>query len=357
MKKDFKPYKIGTIFNPLNYKLPPPTLKFKELTIKFPSRLNAMAIDPSKITSNKNMVYTPGEVIFSVKIYKKVTVKVLKEKNTIKISQISKRRSLIKHAYFLMKEALKFDEGLHIDVENTSEIKHSGLGSSSGLIASVAAAINEIFGNPIPAKYLAKYLAQNHGEEIKNDEKNISPVQCIGGSAISGLFEDGVFIIAGQTQVVGSAKVDPNYKAVIGIPNDYIPLDAETALKKEIEFFPKFLETGRKFGQVISYDMIHKCLPSLIEGNIKPLGDLIFDYRFHMGSIENCSFQYPQLPELANKLAYLKKEGTVDVLAISSVGPGFFAITQNPTKCAGVFKKNNMTVYTVEIENDKYQVI
>jgi len=358
MKTDFKPFRVGTIFNPIRVKIKKVKPVYRYVKIKFPSRLNAMAIDPSKIATNKNLVYTPGEVVFSVAIFKNVRVEILEnQQGRLEISEISKRKSLIKHAYLLMKQVLKFREGLHIDVDNINEFRHCGLGSSSGLIAAVACAINEIYGRPINDVTLVRYLAQNHGEEIENDENFINPVQCIGGSAAAGIFEGGLLIIAGDSCVVKTMNILSCYQVIIGIPSDFKQEDSMTMLRKEIKNLKKFKKTGEKFGPQIAYNILHKVLPSMEKGDLATIGDVIYDYRFNMGSIKNCSFVYPKLVSLTNKLAFLKKKGITDVLSISSVGPGIFAITKNKNRCLEVFKKVGLKTITTKIENNKYKIV
>jgi len=150
-KNDFTPFTVGTVFNPLTTK-DKRTPVYQSITIKYPSRLNAMALDPSKIAANDNLRYSPGEIIFKVNIFKEVTVKLTGSKGII-VSPDSKRPSLIKHATLLMKDALIYDGGFEISVKDEKEIKHAGLGSSSGLIASVACAINELFSCPISIRW------------------------------------------------------------------------------------------------------------------------------------------------------------------------------------------------------------
>jgi len=357
-KTDFKPYKVGTVFNPLKIKKSRRKPVCREIKIRFPSRLNAMAIDPSKIAVNKNLIYTPGEIVFSVSIYKKVRVKIIKNKaGVIKISSNSKRKSLIRHAAILMKKVIGFKDGLDINVENEEELRHYGLGSSSGLIASVACAINEIYGNPIRDSDLVKYLAQNHGEEIENREDLINPVQCIGGAAAAGIFKGGLLILAGESCVVKTMEIPAQYKVIIGIPIDFQEQDSRVLLEREIKNFQKFIRTGKKFGLLIAYNVFHKVLPAIEKGNLKTIGDVIFDYRFNMDSIKNCSFIYPKLVKLAQKLSMLKKKKLVDILSLSSVGPAFFVITKKPYLCLSLFKKLNLKIIEANVENGKYKVI
>lgn len=152
-------------------------------------------------------------------------------------------------------------------------------------------------------------------------------------------------------------NISPEYKVIIGIPKDFKEQDSEVLMKKEIKSLGKFLRTGKKFGPQIAYNIFHQFLPAMCKGDLRAIGDVIFDYRFNMGSIKNCSFVYPNLVKLTNELAFLKKESVVDVLAISSVGPGIFAITKNPKQCIDVFEKKELKIIKTRIENNKYKVI
>lgn len=356
-KTDFEPFLIGTVFNPIKTKLHKLNNSFHEVSIKYPTRLDLMAIDPSKISTNSNLVYTPGELILKIDSYRTVNVKKNLNNNEIVISPNSKRHSLIMHAALLMKAALNFKSGLFIDVENTSEIKHVGFGSSSALIASVACAINELFGKPIAAKDLIQYTAQNHGEEIDDEKDKISPVQCIGGSSAGGQSTGALMILTGESRVISTMKLSKKYKVIVALPKDFKELDSKTLLKKELEVMDGFIKCGKTYGPEIAYQILHYVLPAMIEGDLRTVGDLVYRYRFEMGSIENCSFCYPPLTSLCNHLAYLKKNNIVDLLSISSVGPAIVAVTKNVKECRASFEKENLKIFIFNVENNKYYVL
>lgn len=356
-KTDFEPFKVGTVFNRIKGGPYKAILKREAIKISYPSRLNLMAIDPSKIAVNQNLVYTPGEVILKVKIYKTISVKANRKSSDITISSSLKRKSLILHSVLLMKEALGFKEGLIIDGGNSSELRHIGLGSSSALIASVACATNELFGKPIKAEDLVQYLAQNHGEEIDDKPDYINPVQCIGGSAAGGQFSGALMVLAGESRVIKTMNIPNSYKVVIGIPKDFVELDSRELLKREQAIFYKFIKCGKKYGPTIAYKVLHFVLPAMVEGDLKAVGDLVYDYRFNMGSIDNCSYTYSPLSKIASKLAFLKKEGYADILSISSVGPAFLAVSKDINKCKSVFEKENLITFITEPENKRYQII
>ena len=353
MKNDFTPFDVGTVWNPIHVKKC--RFKYRHVELMYPSRLNAMALDPSKIANNDNLRYSPGEIIFKIKLYKKVLVEIDEITEEIQIEKSSARQSLIRHSAMIMKKAIGFKNGLKISVETQKDLRHVGLGSSSGLIASVACAINELYGNPISKKVLLKYLAQNHGEEINNNPGKLSPVQCIGGSAAAGLYSGSLLILAGQSNVIFNSSLPAILKVVMATPIDFNPIDAYALLQKEIDSFPNFIACGEKYGREIAYRLVHEAIPGIKEKNLKPLGDLIFDYRFKMGSIENCSYCYPLLPKIARAICPIRNYA--DILSLSSVGPSFFAITKNPKECKEIFNKAGLKTFITEIDNKTYSIL
>ncbi|MFH0805073.1 MAG: hypothetical protein V1916_02665 [Patescibacteria group bacterium] len=348
--------RVGTVVNPVTVRIARVQLRRTGLIVRFPSRLNAMALDPSKIVLTKSMRYSPGEVIVKIQRYRRVRVTVTPRRGELTISRRSQRQPLIRHATLLMRAALHRADGLAIDVDNKSEIRHAGLGSSSGLIAAVACAVHELYGTPLPPDVLARYLAQNHGEEVDGDPEHLAPVQCIGGSIVGGLNAGGIQVLAGDSRLIAAYRVGPGYRVVTGIPSDYQPLDAATLLEREARSFPGFVACGKRYGALVAYRLVHEALPGFAGGDIKPLGDLVYDYRFRMGSIRNCSYCYPRLPVVGAAVAPLKKNGTADILALSSVGPAFFAVTRSPRRCEQVFRQAGLRTFVTGIDNDPYTV-
>lgn len=355
MPEEVETYEVGTVFNPLNSDLKADVSK-DSVEVLYPARLNAMALDPSKVELNEEKVYTPGEIVFSINLYSRAKVEVT-EGEGIEVDEDCNRSSLIRHAALVMKDALGFEEGLHIEAYNEHGVKHAGLGSSSGLISAVASAINELYGNPIPKKTLLRYLAQNHGEEVEGDENLIVPVQCIGGSASAGLYDAGLIVLAGESRVVNAKELSDEWDVVIGVPRDYDSPDAKEALEKEMENMDGFVDTGETRGKEIAYNIVHKFLPATVEEDLETIGDVIFDYRYNMGSNRNCAFMYPSLLDITEEVRPLKENQDVEVISVSSVGPGIFAISKNVEKAKQKFEEIGLDVYEANIDNQDYRVV
>lgn len=359
-KLKFPIIKVGYIFNKLNAKVNIPIILNKqEVEIEYPCRLDAMAINPAAVCYNDSMVFTPGEVVISLKKFIKVKITVKSESGgQINISKRTKRKVLVKHSYLLMCKALNISPSLDIDVDDNDIPKHCGFGSSSSTISAVASAINELYSCPINDKDLIKYLASNHGEEISdNDEENLKVVQCIGGGATNGLTEEGIIIIAGKSTAIAKMKYES--EVLIGFPNDFVQKDAKVLMELEEKNLWKFKNTGEEYAEKIAYDLLHKALPDMANGNIKELANVVFDYRFNMGSNENCSFVYDGLMNISDKIRKLYENNDCEFLALSSVGPAFFVLVKNENqkkKCKEFMEKLDLKVIESSVCNTKYIV-
>ena len=361
MIKRFPIVKAGHIFNEYYKKNSKKNiLKYEEIEVNYPCRLDAMAINPAAVTYNDTMVFTPGEVVISVEKYINVKIKVTNsEGGELLISDRTKRKVLIKHAYLLMCNALNVNPSLEIDVDDTEIPKHCGFGSSSSTISAVSVAINELYGNPILLKDLIKYLASNHGEEVSDsNNEDLKVVQCIGGGATNGQTDEGVIIISGKACTI--SKMNYEGEILIGIPNDFVEQDADLLMTLEEENLWKFKKTGDEYKDKIAYKFLHTVLPDMTEGKIESLADIVFDYRFNMGSIENCSFVFPKMNNIAKGIRKLYEEKHCQFLALSSVGPAFFTITnksEDTQYCKDEMEKLNLTVIKTKICNHKYIIV
>lgn len=355
IKTDFSEFEVGTVFNNVHVK-GEAELRHNNVVVDYPSRLEAMALDPAKIADNKNLVYEAGQIDFCVSLLRHISVEVNTSSSDIILSERTPRKALAMHAALLVKQALGFSHGLKIDIIDEVDLRHCGLGSSSSLIAGTAAAVNELYGCPIAPLDLARYCAQNHGEEIDGDDTKLVPVQCIGGSAICGYFEGGLIVLSGQSTPIYRVQLPDKMKVVLGVPKDFEHPDSQQLMQAEVDNMGGFRETGKQYGQQIAYRLVHQVIPALVDGNLKPCKDLIFDYRWDMGSIRNCSFVYPRMLEIAEALRPMKDDDHIQIVSLSSVGPGFFALTDRPDEMRERFEELGLKTYLTNIHNGKYSV-
>ena len=356
----FPVFEAGHIFsecpNKIEKKL---ELKYDKIKLEYPCRIDAMAIDPSAVCYNKDLIFTPGEVVISINRKIKVSIEVISENGgLIEISERTKRKVLIKHAYKIMCKTLKVEPSIKIDVDASEIIKHCGFGSSSSTIAAVSAALNELYDCPISNKNLIKFLASNHGEEVDDqNEEMLKMVQCIGGGATNGLTEEGIIIIAGRATTIAKLKYQSD--VLIGIPKNFTTKSADELMNLEEENLWKFKETGDKYSEKIAYELLHKALPDICNGNIRELSKVVFNYRFNMGSIENCSFVYNRMNEIASKIRILYENDNCELLTLSSVGPAFAVLVKDDKQkviCKELMEKLDMNIIETSVCNNTYSI-
>ncbi|MDR2778570.1 MAG: hypothetical protein LBB13_03695 [Rickettsiales bacterium] len=353
----FPVYEVGHIFNPINISYDKPVLKLHSIGISYPCRLDAMAIDPCAVAYNDTLSYRPGEVVVSIEKFLRIRTEVIDENfGELRVSQRTRRTVLVKHAYKLMCAALNVTPSLSIEVIDDGIPKHCGFGSSSSTIAGVCASINELYGNPIEVLDLIRYVAMNHGEEVADSEENkLKAVQCIGGGASGGMLDSGIIVIAGQSTPIAAVSYDAD--VIIGVPLDFRQKDAAELMELEENNLYKFVKTGEKYRENIAYNFLHRVLPGMVHGDLRALSDIVFDYRFNMGSIENCSFVFPPMIDHAKALSSLYRNGICEMLSLSSVGPAFFAVLRgdsNRRRVIEVMRNLGMSIIETRIFNNKY---
>ncbi len=349
-------FRCGHIFNKLAPSLVhSPKKIYSEVEISYPTRMEAMALDPSKVAVREDMTYSAGQIDITVDLLRKVRIRVIDGTKDV-VHSDRNRIALINHSLGLMRSALAVKDCYEVFFDDTANFRHSGFGSSSGTIAAVAHALNEVYGKPIQARPLVQYLARNHGEDIDGQENMLRSVQCLGGSAACGAYEGSLFVVAGDNLVLSTMVVPDDYSVIIGVPKDYAQPDANFLMVDEEKNMQGFIESGRQYAKEIGYRMLHEVLPAMLEADLWTIGSLIEDYRWGMGSIKNCSFAYPGLIELSKEVIKIRDKGKTPIVSLSSVGPGFFALTKDAEFVKKYFLDLGMNVVESKPFNGTYKV-
>ena len=360
MSKSFPIFPVGTLFKPFNGEishLSNPINKIVE--VDYPCRLNGMTIDSAGIALEGETSFSAGEICFSIDRFVHVKVET-NSKSSLVINKITERKSIVKHACLIMSKVLGVRPGFNISVVLDDAIKkHSGFGSSGAIIGAVCVAINELYGNPIKELDLIKYMADNYGEEVSDDdEKNLKLVQCVGGSVGNGLINGGITIITGNATPIISKEYDA--KILVAIPKDFHPKSAKEMMELEENNLNTFISHGEKYAYEIAYSLIHEGIPQLKNDDISGICKIIYRHRFEMGSIRNCSFVYPKIIDIANSLKYLYERSYCKLLSMSSVGPALFVILnedeEQKDECRDALNKLKLEIISVSLYNEKYKV-
>ncbi len=343
----------GKITNPIKGKISHTKLHFQKVKVEVPARLNAMVFDTTSLTGpQKKFVYTAGELLFAVKLYTNAFVEIdTTSMGKIIIHNSSHRVAIIRHTALIMKKAIKFKHSIRIHAYNTFDYVHCGFGSSAALQYSVAIAINTIFGNPISQDDLICYLAQNYGEEVKNDPNKLIHVQSNGGMGAAA-FYGGVSALAGESAIIFNKKIPTTFRIVIGIPRSYERLDAVTLMRKEEALFNQMKKSAKTSAQQIAWNVVHQLLPALVRDDYWGVGNVIDEYRFKSGSIETDGLMWPEMLKSIIKLRKLRKKLGMQILSSSSCGPAIFSLTMNVKEVQAAFKNAGLDTFLLTPDND-----
>ncbi|HSX43599.1 MAG TPA: hypothetical protein VLF59_05970 [Candidatus Saccharimonadales bacterium] len=346
-------FEVGTILNPLHSQYNGVEPIADVVQIDYPARLSAMLLDPSRVTSDIDSIYPAGQLMFSAGIHTNITAR-LTESGEITVTKTTPRAGMVRHAGLLVQKALGFTEGVELDVQEVN-FRHSGLGTSGATLAGSMAAVNELFGKPIHPLTLARHSVHNYGEEIDGDDSQLVHVKSIGGSALCGAIEGGLIITAGEAVPIYQKKLPEELKIVLGVPSDFEPAQAEMLMRAEADMSGSQISAGTR-APGVAYKLIHEVLPGLILKDLDPLKSLIFAHRWDRGSIERCSFMYPRMTEIAESLRDLQHDSRAAIISLSSLGPAFFGLTEDPPYLRQRFSDQGMETLIANVHNGTYTV-
>jgi predicted sugar kinase len=351
-------FDAGKIFNLHLRKIKKARLKYSNVGVTVPARLNSMCFDLKSLTNpEKKFVYNSGELAFSVNLETYCKIKILKDgKKEVKISKNTKRKSIVKHAALIMQKILSITDSIIVEANNIQDYPHAGLGSSSSLITTVCIAINEAYGNPIKKRDLVLIISQNHGEEISNNNDQLIHVQCNGGSPSVALLKGGIQIICGETQPVLKRKFPKGYYFVFGIPKFYKRHDAKDLMEIEEKQFPRMLKSSEDFSREIAWKVLHELLPAIDRNDLLKVGEIIEFYRFKTGSLMTDSQTWPELYNTLKELVRFRDEIT-PIISVSSCGPAIYAVTKDPAKIEKIFQERDMKCFKANPENRGYRIL
>jgi predicted sugar kinase len=292
----------------------------------------------------KPQVCLAGAVVFSVDLPTTARIRVTGNTNEIQVATGVERPAIVRHAALIMKAALGFSDGLMISVEVPHKYLHAGLGSTASLQVAIASAINYLYGSPIRPAALVRYLCQNYGEEIDGDEDHLIPVQSPGEAASAGLMGGGLLVITGEATVVGRMQLPSDKRFVIGMPHQYKRQDSLSAFSDDVQNFERLIQIGKLTGSRTAYEVLHRMLPAMVNGDLSEVGKVIRRDRLSEDNLNRFEIRYPGLKRSISGLCKLMDEKKIDVLSISSAGPGIFALTSRVDEVVEEFRRNFMEV-------------
>lgn len=284
------------------------------VTVRAPSRIHLTVLDMNRFAPEHP---GGGGIGFAIQLYCTATAECTPAGIEISYS----RAPLLCHLVALLVKITGYTGGLRISAEDHT-YAHIGLGSTSTILTVVAHAVNAVLGSPLTDEQIRLLLGHNYVEETAEGtiafgfETGVGPaVSTYGGFAVMG----------NDLVLAYRHSFAEGYNVYIVIPES----DISSAGDEE---FDLLMNRARSLDyqdrEVKAYMVLMDLIPALDQGDLKRVGDVIWEIEFRgskRAEVEHHSF------ELYNEMSRLRKAG-FEFVGMSSVGPSIALITRKDRK-------------------------
>ncbi len=295
----------------------------REVDVTVPARLHPSVLDMNRFNLNRA---GGGGIGIGIAVYFHARIRSIKEPEII----VKGERTLImKHFGHIFKELLQYPGGFEIELYDHKR-RHVGMGSSAGSMCAACIGMNEVLGRPFTGRELRRILGYHSCEESPNNTNFLIRAFETGIGAMVGV-NGGWVLGTDDLQLVYRVAL-PDTKVIVFIPDVPTLEDEftgkETAAESEVELLLRraryldSMQSGVK-AQLILFDL----LPAMIKGDLKDMGDAMFDLCFLGSKRAECEQHGSCGAPIYEYISTFREIGA-EISGMSSVGPTIFALTQ-----------------------------
>jgi predicted sugar kinase len=345
---DFKDgHKLPNSFSPTDYIFLPLEMVIKnsypigsKVSGYFPSRIHISPIDCNKFAFSKPGGGGVGFGIISNN-YLSLTVS-----NEFSYQGPEWYRPTVRRAIAVAEKALNLNNNsFHVTLILSPEISsHCGLGSNAIIQSSILFAVNKLFNKPLHDEEIRFLVASNFAE---SDQGMCCPGLETGlASAI--LAYGGFNLIGDQIVHIWQHPIEcakEVYLAKLEIPR------SEYSGSEDEDMLARSLKEDLNHRGIRSYNILMDLIPAISEGNLKKIGDAIWDIQFggtHLSMIQSYGHKGAEIYDFICNARY----SGIEVVGMSSVGPFFFLISSDNTKVESFLKSRDIEYFKRYIQNN-----
>ncbi|BAF58803.1 predicted archaeal sugar kinases [Pelotomaculum thermopropionicum SI] len=296
----------------------------REVEVTVPARLH-----PTVLDMNRFNVSRPGGggMGIAVGVYLKARVRSTPGPEIV----VKGERPLIAtHFARVFREILGYKGGFEIELYDHKR-RHVGMGSSTGTMCAACIGINEVLGRPFNNRELRRILGYNACEESPRGSRYLIRGFETGMGAMVSI-HGGMVLGTDDMEIIYRTAL-PGTRAIIVIPDVPSLKDEftgkDTAAESEVELLMRraryldYLQCGTK-SQIVLLDL----LPAMVRGDLKGIGDAMFDLCFLGSKRAECEQHGVWGTHIYNFIGSFRELGA-EVAGMSSVGPTVFALTRS----------------------------
>jgi predicted sugar kinase len=296
----------------------------REVDVLVPARLHPTVIDMNRFNLNRP---GGGGIGCAIEVYFRAKIRSTK---TPEIVVNGDRPLLMQHFGRLFQRILGYRGGFEIELHD-HERRHVGMGSSIGSMVAVSIGMNEVLGRPFNGRELRRIIGYHSCEESPTGNDYLIPAFETGMGAMAGL--NGGWVLGTDDLEIAYRVPLPDTRCLVFVP-DVPSLDdeftgRETAAASEAELLlrrARYLDSLHSAvkSQMIFCDM----LPAMIKGDLRAIGDTMFDLTFVGSKRAECEQHGSHGAPIYDYLSNFREMGA-EVTGMSSVGPTIFALTRS----------------------------
>ncbi len=278
-----------------------------------PARIHLSVLDMNRFSPG-----TPGGggLGFALQIYYEATVSCT-DRN---VSIDSPRRLLIEHLVAAFKTVTGYTGGFVIKTVDHGR-EHVGFGSTCTMATAVVCAMNEAVGNPLSLEDVRMVIGHNYVEETEEEGKVAFGFETGVGSAAS-IFGGMTFVGDRLTRVYNHPFAEDKNVFIV-IPKIH-PENDNAGLEEFTLLMNRARTLDYRDRELKAYMLMMDMIPSLARGNLKKMGDIMWEIEFRgskRAEVQHHTFM------LYNHMNALRNAG-LEFVAMSSVGPSICVVTE-----------------------------
>jgi len=295
-------------------------LSLSEVAVSFPNRIHMTPLDCNRFGFGKP---GGGGIGFAIETGNRLSVRV-SDQSAVHADR-PEDGPLVLHYHRVFQTMVCCSSECVFDLRVPSLVRqHFGLGSSVAVACAVFYSMNKLYGEPFSTQEMRLLIGHNFVEEYQG----LVTRGLETGVGTSTILRGGVSVVANELVELLNRPFPEGFSLLLVDPRTERPdtdkPESEAMLRRTF-----FLDASYRY--IKAYDLLMDMLPALHHGDLKRLGDYIWDIQFsgtHLSMIQSYECRGRQIYDV---LTVLREAGS-EVCGLSSVGPAIYAICRRERK-------------------------